>query len=214
MGIVNLQTNLRTLRYDNDTIGGGNSGLPYIKYSLSRGFYDNNINQDIFDIARFSSDYPVRGGLYSVRSAAEDTIRIRRFLTDFPKGSNFTQKQVDLQKSNPLIETGTIAGRLNTRIYNLNSNLLYSVLNAGTGNYYPRMGSTPFSLLNPNEKYASIVGKKEKEENRLVNLTNIKINNQSINDSSLLLGISSNNNEIISYSGGPDSKYGIGETIH
>jgi hypothetical protein len=213
MGIINLQTNLRTLRYNNDTRGGGTSGLPYVRYSLDQDFTKEE-NSILIDSARFSSDYPVRGGLYSVRSAAEDAIRIRKFLTDFPKGSNFTQKQVDLQRSNPFIETGINSGRLNTRVYNLNSNLLFSVLNAGTGTYYPRPGANPFTLQNDENKYISIVGKKETLENRLVNLYDTKILNSTGSVDLTSLGISSNDNELLNYNGGPDSTYGIGETTH
>ena len=213
MGIINLQTNLRTLRYDNDTINGGSSGLPYIRYSLSEDFNEED-NSILIDSARFSSDYPVRGGLYSIRAASEDAIRVRKFLTDFPKGSNFTQKQVDLQRSNPFIETGINGGRLNTRVYNLNSNLLLSVLNAGNGDYFPRAGATPFTLQNDNNKYISIVGKKDKLDNRLINLHDTKILNSTGSTDLNILGISSDFNEILNYDGGPDSTYGIGDTTH
>jgi hypothetical protein len=126
MSIINLQTNLKTLKWGNDQPDGGDSGLPYIKTSLPEN--SSAIERIALESVKFSADYPQRGGLYAVRAAAEDAIRIRKFLTDFPKGSLFTQKQVGLQKSNPLIETGTNGGRINTRTYNLNSNLLFSVL--------------------------------------------------------------------------------------
>ena len=210
MALKNLQSNLTNLRWGNDTPGGGDSGLPYIKTSLPQN--STAIERIAFESARFSSDFPIRGGLYSVRAAAEDAIRIRKFLTDFPKGSNFTQKQVGLQKSNPLIETGENGGRINTRTYNLNSNLLFSTLQAGTGNYYPRAGATPFTLLEEDNKYFSIVGKKPTEENRLYNLWESKIN-KNINSFKLeSLGISLFDSQIMSYDGGPNSFYGVGET--
>jgi len=212
MALRELKSDLRNLKYGKDRPGGGSSGLPYIKYSLS-GIETEPV-RTIIESARFSSDYPQRGGLYAVRAAAEDAIRIRKFLTDFPKGSNFTSKQVDLQKSNPLIETGKNGGRINTRTYNLNSNLLLSTLTAGTGIHYPRSGATPLTLLEDDVKYLSLVGKKPSEENRLVNLYNSKIikieGNTSILDN---LGIASSEFQIMNYDAGPNSLYGNGETI-
>lgn len=211
MGLINLSTNLTKLKWGKDTPGGGDSGLPYIKTSNPE--QSSAIERIALESAKFSSDFPIRGGLYSVRATAEDAIRIRKFLTDFPKGSNFTLKQVGLQKSNPLIETGKNGGRINTRTYNLNSNLLLSILTAGSGIHYPRMGATPFVLSEDENKYFSIVGKKPVNENRLFNLYDSKIN-KNINSFRLKeLGISEDNNQIMNYVGGPNSLYGDGETI-
>jgi hypothetical protein len=211
MALRDLKTNLTDLRWGNDIPGGGDSGLPYIKISTPEK--STAIERIALESAKFSSDFPVRGGLYSVRAAAEDAIRIRKFLTDFPKGSNFTQKQVGLQKSNPLIETGKNGGRINTRTYNLNSNLLFSTLQAGTGNYYPRAGATPFTLLDDDNKYFSIVGKKSTKENRLFNLLDSKINKNIDSFKLENLGISSDDTQIMNYIGGPNSLYGDGETV-
>lgn len=210
MSLRDLKTNLTDLRWGNDTPDGGDSGLPYIKTSLPQN--STAIERITKESARFSSDFPIRGGLYSVRAAAEDAIRIRKFLTDFPKGSNFTLKQVGLQKSNPLIETGKNGGRINTRTYNLNSNLLFSTLQAGTGNYYPRAGATPFTLLDDDNKYFSIVGKKSTKNNRLYNLWDSKINKNIDSFKLQNLGISIDENQIMNYIGGPNSLYGDGET--
>ena len=203
MALINLQTNLTNLRWGKDTPGGGNSGLPYIKTSTPQ--QSSAIERIALESAKFSTDFPIRGGLYSVRAVAEDAIRIRKFLTDFPKGSNFTLKQVGLQKSNPLIETGKNGGRINTRTYNLNSNLLLSVLTSGAGQHIPRSGATPFTITEDENKYFSIVGKKPTEKNRLFNLYDSKIK-KNINSSRLQnLGISEDPTQIMSYVGGPGS---------
>jgi hypothetical protein len=212
MALRDLQTNLKDLRFGKDTPGGGDSGLPYIKTSLPD--QSSPIERIALESARFSTDFPIRGGLYAVRAVAEDAIRIRKFLTDFPKGSNFTAKQVGLQKSNPLIETGENGGRINTRTYNLNSNLLLSVLTAGSGIHYPRAGATPLTLLDDDVKYASIVGKKPLDDNRLFNLYKSKILGDNSNTTKLSkLGIAVDEFQIMNYIGGPDSLYGDGETI-
>lgn len=210
MGIIDLKTDLRSLKFGRDTPGGGDSGQPYIKVSPPDG--SDAMERIVQESANFNSDFPIRGGLYSVRAVAEDAIRIRKFLTDFPKGSNFTYKQVGLQRSNPLIETGKNGGRLNTRTYNLNSNLLNSILTSGAGIHYPRAGATPYTLLDDKNKYFSVVSKKETDENRLVQLFNSKIK-ETPSEYDENLGISSNEFEILNYVGGPDSLYGDGETI-
>lgn len=212
MALRELKTNLTSLRWGNDTPGGGDSGLPYIKTPLPEN--SNTLEYIALESAKYSSDFPIRGGLYQVRASAEDALRIRKFLTDFPKGSNFTQKQVGLQKSNPLIETGKNGGRINTQTYNLNTNLLFSVLTSGTGEHYPRIGSNMFTLLEDDNKYASIVGKQSTENNRLFTLYQTKINGDYSNTLQMeSLGISLDDNILFNYLGGPGSTYGDGETI-
>ena len=207
-----LKSDLRKLKFGKDQPDGGNSGLPYIKTPLPENGTANE--RILLESARFSADYPIRGGLYAVRAAEEDAIRIRKFLTDFPKGSNFTSKQVGLQKSNPLIETGKNGGRINTQTYNLNSNLLLSTLTAGSGIHYPRPGATPLTLLDDKNNYSNIVSNKPTEENRLINLLNTKILNIQ-SDTTILdsMGISQDEFQILNYPGGPDSLYGDGDTI-
>lgn len=214
--LINLRTNLKSLRFGNDTQGGGASGLPYIQTGLPE---DSPAGEYLAGIARNSVDWPLRGGQYWTVASTEDTVRVSRFLTDFPKGTVFTTKQVQLQKSNPKIETGGLASRLNTQTYNLNANLLAQVLEQGSGIHIPRAGANANELGpdNPQAKYEYIVSHKDTEENRLVALYNSKIQS----DSSLLsfdatlnrLGISAfDNNILFDYVGGPDSLYGDGNT--
>ena len=212
MALRNLKSDLTQLRFSKDQPGGGYSGQPYIKISSPEN--STAIERIATESARFSQDYPVRGGLYSVRAVAEDAIRIRKFLNDFPKGPTFTSKQVGLQKSNPLIETGKNGGRINTRTYNLNANLQAQILSNGTGLHFPRAGATPFTLTEEKNLYFSIVGKKETQDNRLVNLFKAKISKEEVAGSVINdTGLSLNNNILLQYTGGPDSFYGDGETV-
>lgn len=215
MALINLNTNLKSLRFGNDIQGGGSSGLPYIQSGLPE---DSPAGEYLAGIARNSADWPLRGGIYSTIASTEDSVRISRFLTDFPKGSIFTAKQVGLQKSNPNIETGGQSSRLNTQTYNLNANLLAQVFEQGTGIHIPRAGANtnelgPDGLQN---KYEYIVSHKESNQNRLVTLFNSKIQSNSTGlslDSNITkLGISSNNNILFDYPMGPDSLYGDGNT--
>ena len=143
MGLINLRTNLKSLRFGNDTQGGGASGLPYIQTGLPE---DSPAGEYLAGIARNSADWPLRGGQYWTIASTEDAVRVSRFLTDFPKGTTFTTKQVQLQKSNPKIETGGLASRLNTQTYNLNANLLAQVLEQGSGIHIPRAGANTNEL--------------------------------------------------------------------
>jgi hypothetical protein len=163
-------------------------------------------------------DWPLRGGAYSTVASTTDSVRISRFLTDLPRGYVFTSKQVQLQKSNPKIETGGFASRLNTQTYNLNANLLAQVFEQGTGVHIPRAGANVNELGpdNPQAKYEWIVSHKDTNQNRLVALSGSKIQQNSTGlslDSAVTnLGISTDDNILFDYEMGPDSLYGDGNT--
>ena len=217
MALINLKTNLKSLRFGNDIQGGGSSGLPYIQPGVPE---DSPAGEYLAGIARNSADWPLRGGAYSTVAATTDTVRISRFLTDFPRGSIFTAKQVGLQKSNPNIETGGKTSRLNTQTYNLNANLLAQVLLEGDGTHLPRAGANTNELgpEGQKNKYEYIVSHKDTNLNRLVTLYNTKISSDIdiiVNslEISNKLGISTNNDNILfDYPGGPDSLFGDGNT--
>lgn len=212
MALRDLKSSLKNLKFDKDTPGGGSSGLPYIKGGLPE---DSPAGEYLADLARYSSNGNVRGGLFSVVSSATDTIRISRFLNDFPKGLLFTSKQIGLQKSNPKIETGTRGDVLNTQVYS-NSNLLAQVALQGNGQHVPRPGFNTNDLLREENKYEKIVKDKTTDENRLVTLYNNKIAPASSKispDNIDKLGISSLDNELFNYAGGPGSSYGDGDTF-
>lgn len=212
MALRDLKSNLKNLKVDKDRPFGGSSGLPYIKGGLPE---DSPAGEYIADLARYNSDGTVRGGLFSIVSSTEDTIRISRFLNDFPKGLLFTSKQIGLQKSNPKIETETRGEVLNTQVYS-NSNLLAQIALQGTGEHIPRPGFNANNLLNDENKYEKIVRNKDTNENRLVTLYNNKILSTpptNLPDNSGLLGISNLSTELFNYEGGPGSSYGDGNTL-
>ena len=221
MALRNLKSSLKNLKVDKDRPFGGSSGLPYIKGGLPE---DSPAGEYLADLARYSSEGTVRGGLFSVVSSATDTIRVSRFLNDFPKGLLFTSKQIGLQRSNPLIET-QIRGEneslnfekvpnINTQVYS-NSNLLAQIALQGTGKHVPRPGFNTNNLLNDENKYEKIVSKKTTDENRLVTLYNHKIQKSTsiLPDNLFALGISKLPDTLFNYSGGPGSSYGDGYTL-
>jgi hypothetical protein len=212
MALRDLKSSLKNLKVDKDRPFGGSSGLPYIKGGLPE---DSPAGEYLADLARYSSEGTVRGGLFSIVSSATDTIRVSRFLNDFPKGLLFTSKQIGLQKSNPKIETGTRGDVLNTQVYS-NSNLLAQIALQGTGVHVPRPGFNTNDLLREENKYEKIVRDKTTDENRLVTLYNNKIapaSSKILLDNLDKLGISNLDNELFNYTGGPGSSYGDGDTF-
>ncbi|NBW00026.1 MAG: hypothetical protein EBR67_11105, partial [Proteobacteria bacterium] len=189
MPLIDLQTNLKNLRFGNDRPGYGSSGLPYIQTIMPD---TSNPTGNTLPIYRASStgglDFPIRGGQLEFNLGAQsftvsskiDRSRIRKFFEDAPRGTTFIQKQVGLQLSNPKIETGNTLfgipqgipypGLLeNTRVYNLGANTLAQVGVSGTGLHAIRHGLVPFNYFE--KYYYDIVNKQnvtdQKASNRL-----------------------------------------------
>jgi hypothetical protein len=183
MPLINLQTNLKSLRYGADRQGGGDSGLPYIQTNIERA------NPGIkFD------DGLVRGGTVNAAVAGIiDTSRIFKFLKDPPKGPLFIVKQVGLQLSNPRLEVpknpaniasglpdnvlsvGTNGLLQPTRIYNLGINTLAQIPVNAFGAHLNRHGLLP--VQTKASTYEAVVTANNdlggsSKFNRLVGLTN------------------------------------------
>lgn len=183
MPLINLQTNLKSLKYGADRQGGGDSGLPYITKNINTA----NLG-DKFD------DGLVRGGAINAAIAsAVDTARIFKFLKDPPKGPLFIVKQVGLQLANPrlevpknpaniasgipdnLLSVGTNGLLEPTRIYNLGINTLAQVPVNAFGAHLNRHGILP--IQSKASTYEAIVTANNdlggsSKFNRLVGLTN------------------------------------------
>jgi hypothetical protein len=259
-GLLDLKTDLKSLKYGNDQPGNGNSREPYIKTDIND--IDNGFNR--FRFSNFD-DGLIRGGAIGATNASvTDALRIGKFLVDFPKGPLFIVKQVGLQLSNPRLEhkqdlpidnTGTnlpirgqgffgnignfitntatsagafIANTANrieneigpTRIYNLGINTLAQVPVNAFGGHIVRHGFLPTS--DPSKYYSSVVEfNNTHNSNRLLSLKNeLGLSNQTTlltSDSTLqtlpppAIGIGSVIPSL-SYTGGPKSVYGLGQT--
>ena len=220
MPLIDLKTDLKSLKYGKDRPGGGDSGQPYQKVDINK--VDSGFNR--FRMTKFD-DGLVRGGVVgAVNASIVDTLRIGKFLKDFPKGPLFITKQVGLQLTNPIIEHKTnfptnkptreqglfnnignfisnIANRIlnavgPTRIYNLGINTLAQIPVNAFGQHIQRHGFTP--RRNDDNLYFKVVQYNNNEgNNRLTNLRSILGNTRNIN----------------TYLGGPSSIYGIGTTI-
>ena len=210
MPLIDLKTNLKTLRFGNDQPGYGSSGLPYIQTAIPDLINATGTFKPIFRPGSTGNlDFPIRGGdiKFSIGtqtftlSTQIDKTRIRKFFEDAPRGKAFIEKQIGLQLSNPKVETGNtlygfgqsaaLPGLLeNTRVYNKGLNTLAQVGASGTGAHAIRHGLMPF---NPFQKhYYDIVNAQnindQSENNRLLILNNLKMSSN--------LGQIANANEI------------------
>jgi hypothetical protein len=161
MPLIDLKTNLKSLKYGSDRIGGGNSGQPYIQTNIGDGIIGN------------VDDGLIRGGgAGAIKSSAVDTLRIGKFLADAPRGPLFIAKQVGLQLSNPKLESkapktgiGFIdrllvnfndkVGIGPTRLYNLGVNTLKQIPVNAIGIHFNRHGILP--VQDDTTKYLAVV---------------------------------------------------------
>lgn len=236
MPLLDLKTNLKSLKYGQDQPGGGSSGQPYQQVDINKidtGF--NRLRMTKFD------DGLVRGGTVgAINASLVDTFRIGKFLKDLPKGPLFIAKQVGLQLSNPKIETSK-SGRGNvgklgpTRVYNLGINTLAQIPVNAFGGHFVRHGLSP--VQDEQTKYLRVAQENNNEkDNRLIKLKNrlglgIADNNtpkdqiflrrkevKSIMAAGSTSAILLKANEVQAkkiddYTGGPSSVYGIGRTL-
>lgn len=231
------KTDFTTLKYGMDQPQGGNSGLPYVKFPMQdAGPVTNSILQ-FYQLNRNSLDYPVRGGgavdsltggPRKTLTSEIDQLRISKFLKDPSRGPAFLQKQVQLQKTNPRMETtqgyqATSFGSIpNTWIYDPSGKTtLSAVLTSGTGYHPDRIGLNGFQFQN---FYAATIQKQfttvnGKDRNRLLAFYQTKMFNSNrevrFTDPNLYntLGMSLNKGILFDYIQGPGSTYGVGKTV-
>jgi hypothetical protein len=205
MGLINLTTDLKSLRYGKDRIGGGDSGQPYIK---------SNIPDDLSPYIG-TQDYINRGGIRVVRDSATDVLRLGRMFADTksPNGIFFISKQNLLSRT--AVRTQT-SGVLNEGSYSP----LNTLAQAGVvafGSHLNKQGD-PFAdsgAYSTNEnlydvKVTPTETNPKTDKNRLINL--LVANQQQI--SKKVNGITLNNPgiNVMTYPGGPGSDLGIGNT--
>jgi hypothetical protein len=238
MALISRNTDLKSLRYGKDRVGGGASNQPYIKSPIPE-------NRNQLDRSG-GIDFLLRGGTLTPSRAAEDVSRLTKMFVDFksPNGALFTAKQ------NLLSRTGVktqASGILNEGIYLPTSTILQAGGNA-FGLHLNKQGINPFRDTSPDNSTGSLFGLRDplglnvyaqvikntqpKKDNRLVQLANRKlgVSPDSTSTTPLSLSplgaivnvvsnilstspqISSNPNEILNYGGGPGSILGVGKT--
>ena len=229
MGLVNLTTNLKSLRYGKDTIGGGNSNQPYVKTSIP---------EDLSDVGRTGGpDFLLRGGTLLPKIVVNDVSRMTKMFFDFksPRGPLFIAKQNLLSLTNVSSQVGYVVAKedavvipggegtaignllrslvppLNQGIYTPLSTIGQAAGNAiglhldkqGLGfNFKTTVGSPDGNSLLGLPTYLNTIHTNSTDgpKSRLYGLLDkINTNTQGVND-------------LYSYSGGPGATLGVGKT--
>ena len=192
MPLINLKTDLKSLKFGQDRKGGGSSNQPYIKSPIPEGLTSS------------SPDFLLRNGYLNPVSSANDVSRLTQMFFDLksPNGILFSSKQNLLSRT--AVKTQTSNGPLNDGIYNPLSTISQAGVTSA-GYHLNKQGINPFEQTGAYSNNDALYGVKVKytqptDENRLAGLYNnyITVKNESIN--------------ILSYNGGPNSNLGIGQT--
>lgn len=229
MALVNLTTNLKSLRYGKDTIGGGTSNQPYVKTSIP---------EDLSDVGRTGGpDFLLRGGTLLPKIIVNDVSRMTKMFFDFksPRGPLFIAKQNLLSLTNVSSQVGYVVAKedavvipggegtaignllrslvppLNQGIYTPLSTIGQAAGNAiglhldkqGLGfNFKTTVGSPDGNSLLGLPTYLNTIHTNSTDgpKSRLYGLLNkVNTNTQGVND-------------LYSYSGGPGATLGVGKT--
>jgi hypothetical protein len=208
MGLIDLKTDLKSLRYGNDRVYGGNSGQPYIT---------SNIPDDISPYIG-TTDFLLRGGINVVRDSATDILRLGKMFADVksPNGLLFIAKQQLLSRTSVRTQT---SGILNEGIYSPLNTLAEAGLVA-FGGHLNKQGINPFAdtgaYANNENLYDVKVNPFRNNEattatNRLAELLRGSSQGRSINYDGDRV-VLNNGINIMTYVGGPGSTLGIGKT--
>jgi len=214
--------NMLNLRYGNDTLGGGNSNQPYIQTSIPTGFSG---------LQNSTNDFILRGGMLAVKDSVTDVRRLGKMFTDTksPNGLLFIAKQNLLSRL--AVRTQAATGPLNEGTYtplstlaqaglvafggHLNKQGLNPFAGAGSNGYFP--GS--YLQATKNQTYNKGPEDAAQTRNRLVQLLSTKLifpnGNKKITTAQQIYGnnsISKSPTNILTYTGGPGSILGIGNT--
>jgi hypothetical protein len=208
MGLIDLKTDLKSLRYGKDRLGGGSSNQPYIKSKIPTNEGDLG--------AKGGPDFLLRGGLLTPGRILKDTSRLTQMFFDFrsPNGLLFTAKQNVLSRT--AVATNGKEKALNNGVYLPTSTILGAAGNP-IGLHLNKQGINPFagiytgnnsfltliSDFDPlgNPVYSSLVNVESKS--RLEDFLDDKINRKKK---------SNEGNDLFSYPGGPGSILGVGKT--
>lgn len=207
MPLINLVTDLKSLKYGKDTPGGGWSGQPYIQSKIPDGF------------SLKSPDFLLRNGFLAPVDALEDIRRLGKMFGDLksPNGLLFIAKQNILSNSAVRTQAG---GVLNGGAYTPLSTLAQAGLVAFGGHLNKQgidpTGLSPLSLRTYSDVVNPQIGPSIKavNNNRLVNLASKKIKGNYVGN--IGLSLIDNNisllDNLLTYRGGPGSILGVGFT--
>lgn len=200
MGLVDLRTDLKSLRFGKDRVGGGSSNQPYKTRPIPDSLSDTDVTG--------GPDFLLRGGTLSLRNSVRDISRLTQMFFDLksPNGLLFTAKQQLLSRSS--VKTQASPEGFNEGIYLPTSTIAQAAVQ-GKGVHLYKQGIIPTktsdkdSVLGQPSYSENLTTIIDEEKNRLVKLKK-DILDKSTNTSGL----------VRKYTGGPGSVLGItGETL-
>ena len=198
MGLVDLTTDLKSLKFGKDRVGGGSSKQPYIQ---------SDIPDSLSDLSKTGGvDFLLRGGSLVPNRAVKDVSRLTKmfFDTKSMNGIFFTGKQLLLSRTNVKTQASPIA--FNNGIYLPTSTIAQAGVNA-LGVHLNKQGIDPTGLIAKKgiltqPRYIEFQSDiKDIATNRLLELKNQKLDT-----------IGNEDTIIAKYDGGPGSILGIGRT--
>jgi hypothetical protein len=196
MSLIDLKTNLKSLKFGNDKFGYGSSNQPYIQTPIPDG-----------DLPVNYSDFLLRQG--AVSDSIIDLKRIGKWFAS-ADGIQFVAKQELLSRI--AVKTQASTGILNDGIYSP-LNTLAEVGVVATGVHLYKQGLNPADVNTYEEQQSEDIKKEEVNYNRLVGLYKKKIGGDpSISGFLEHNSIAPDDVNIIQYNGGPGSDLGIGNT--
>ncbi len=184
MALVDLKTNLKSLKYGKDRVGGGYSGQPFVQKPLPKNLSQTG-NTGGFD-------FLLRGGTLVAQSTLNDTSRLTQLLLGLKtlQGPLFTVKQLELSRTG--VRTQVSQGALNGGGYNPLKTIEQAIENSIGGHLAKQQIG--------DRTYFEVVKNLPQEKNRLIELTGALIDTKSIKT------------DVLSYKGGPGAYRGKGTT--
>jgi hypothetical protein len=217
MPLVDLKTSFKSLKFGEDRPYGDSSNQPYIQTSIPEGESSGLLQTG-------GPDFILRGGILAPIRAAKDVSRLTQMFFDLksPNGLLFTAKQNVLSKTS--VQTEATKGvnyalGINQGVYLPTS----TIAQAGVGfigTHLNLLGINPIDGLN---KYETIVKANNASDitgnYKLSTSASLSVNPKLDSNVNRLLQLWGNNQtnttqntNLYSYSGGPDSVLGIGTT--
>lgn len=220
MGLLDLRTNLKSLRYGKDRVGGGSSNQPYIQRDLPDSLSEVG--------KKGGPDFLLRGGTLVPGRVANDVSRLTQMFFDFksPNGVLFAAKQNVLASSavNPkagfeTFEKSKLDDSLSglKKVANQISTTFKNNIGLDKSNIYTPLGTIAQSGAGVIGAHLNKQGLNPFEGNDTlgyINHTGLGLNSKASRNGILLENgkLTSKDNFLYEYVGGPGANLGVGRT--
>jgi hypothetical protein len=205
MGLIDLKTDLKSLRYGKDRLGGGSSNQPYIKSKIPTNEGDLG--------AKGGPDFLLRGGLLTPGRILKDTSRLTQMFFDLksPNGLLFTAKQNVLSRT--AVATNGEGRALNNGVYLPTSTILGAAGNP-IGLHLNKQGINPFAgIYTGNNSFLTLISDFDPLGNPVYSsLVNVESESRLVGFLNTRQNSSNSPLNLYSYRGGPGSILGVGKT--